>query len=115
MTSTGSGQKLCKLLKRTFPASNIFWIPGISEIRMPWPSSIRLNPSLLWISHSITSPEVWRPEFQQVENEIISLTSHHATDVSSGSGAGETGRSKHDDQQDSKPRMRRLHKSTTRS
>ena len=73
MTSTGKGQKLCKLLKRTLPASNIFWIPGISEMRMPWPSSIKLNPSLPSISRSIASPAVWRPEFQHVEKEIIGV------------------------------------------
>src|SRR5438067_12048042 len=73
MTSTGKGQKLCKLLKRTLPASNIFWIPGISEMRMPWPSSIKLNPSLPSISRSIASPAVWRPEFQHEEKEIIGL------------------------------------------
>src|SRR5438132_9568775 len=71
MTSTGNGQKLCRLLKRTSPASNIFWIPGMSEMRMPWPSSIESNPSLPLISRSISSPAVWRPEFQQVENEIM--------------------------------------------
>ena len=69
MISTGSGQKLCRLVNSTSPASNIFWIPGMSEMRMPWPSSMRLNPSSL-ISRSISSPAVWRPEFQQVENAI---------------------------------------------
>src|SRR6266516_2981060 len=71
MTSTGSGQKLCRLLKRTSPASNIFWIPGMSEMRMPWPSSIKSKPNSPLISRSISSPALWRPEFQQVENEII--------------------------------------------
>src|SRR6266478_4839835 len=71
MTSTGSGQKLCRLLKRTSPASNIFWIPGMSEMRMPWPSSIKSKSNSPLISRSISSPSLWRPEFQQVENEII--------------------------------------------
>src|SRR5690349_11659818 len=38
---------------------------------MPWPSSINSNPSSCLISRNIASPVVWRPEFQQVENEII--------------------------------------------
>jgi hypothetical protein len=75
------------------PASNIFWIPGMSEMRIPWPSSINSNPSSPLISRSIVSPALWRPEFQQVEKAIISLNSGHATDVSSGSGVGAIGRS----------------------
>src|SRR4051812_33829578 len=40
------------------------------EMRMPCPSSIRSKPRR-WISSSIFSPSVWRPEFQQVENAIM--------------------------------------------
>src|ERR1043166_4027542 len=69
MTSTGSGQKLCRLLNFTRPASYIFWIPGMSEMRIPWPSSTYSKPRLM-ICCSILSPSVLRDEFQQVENAI---------------------------------------------
>src|SRR3954447_4556496 len=42
----------------------------MSEMRMPCPSSTRLNPSC-FISRSISAPSVWRPEFQLVENAIM--------------------------------------------
>src|SRR6266513_2466669 len=45
-------------------------MPGINEMRMPWPSSTKSNPSSPLISRNIWSPAVWRPEFQQVENAI---------------------------------------------
>src|SRR5438309_2167549 len=79
MTSTGKGQKLCRLLKRTSPASYIFWMPGMSEMRMPWPSSTRSNPSSL-ISRNIISPSVCRPEFQQVEKESMNVSNECSCD-----------------------------------
>src|SRR5438046_9837165 len=91
MTSTGNGQKLCRLLKRTSPASNIFWIPGISEMRIPWHSSINSNPSLPLISRSNLSPALWRLEFQLKSKPIISLIGGHTTDVSPGSDRGDAG------------------------
>src|SRR5215211_6970268 len=77
MISSGRGQKLCRLLNVTSPASYIFWMPGMSEMRMPCPSSMWLNPSSCLISRSISSPATWRPEFQQVEKEIIPRGSMH--------------------------------------
>ena len=53
---------------RTLPASNIPWMPPMSEMRTPWESSTFPKPRsrISWI---IGAPSVWRAEFQQQEKE----------------------------------------------
>ena len=70
----------------------------LTDMRIPCPNSIESNPSSVLISRSISSPAVCRPEFQQVENEIIGQLGFAAANAMlqqtgsiSGSGAGETG------------------------